>query len=350
MKHFYSFITLLFISLNIYSQATDFVTGLSQPQDLLVYEGELYISERNANRIIKVDLSESDPIPVVVLTAVQPWGLAIDGTELYFSQVQGLNKISKIDLSDPNSTPTVVIENVSSVFDIEIYENELYIAQFGLDRIIKVDISISNPPIVEVVNGIETPYALELVGDDLFIATYVEDKILKIDLTNPNPIAINVISNLLLPRGLAHRGYELHIAEAGQSNGQDRISKIDMRNTNPVRETVVNGLYNPTQGLEIYNDILYIAEDFKISKFELPPLSISDFDIEKISVYPNPASDFIQISGLKNPVNYSIYSISGSVLRKGVVEKSKKINVQNLAVGTYFIILDDSEIIKIVKE
>ncbi|PHS66913.1 MAG: hypothetical protein COB12_05645 [Flavobacterium sp.] len=350
MNHFYSFGIFLFVSLNIYSQATDFVTGLNQPQDLLVYEGELYISERNANRIIKVDLSVPDPIPEVVLSVVQPWGLAIDGTELYFSQVQGINTISKIDLSDPNPTPIVVVENVSSAFDLEMYGNELYIAQFGLDRIIKIDISILNPPIVEVINGIETPYALELVEDDLYIATYVEDKVLKIDLTDPNPIVINVISNLLLPIGLAHRGYELHIAEAGQSNGQDRISKIDMRNSNPVRETVVNGLYNPTQGLEIYNDVLYIAENFKISKFELPPLSISDFDKEKINVYPNPASDFIQISGLRNTVNYSIYSISGAILEKGIVKKNEKINVQDLSAGIYFLILNESKIIKVIKE
>ncbi|MCF6306577.1 MAG: T9SS type A sorting domain-containing protein [Flavobacteriaceae bacterium] len=351
MKYFYSFGVLLFISLNIHSQATDFVTGLNQPQDLLVYEGELYISERNANRIIKLDISVPDPIPEVVLSVVQPWGLAIDGTELYFSQVQGINKISKIDLSDPNPTPIVIVENVSSAFDLEMYGNELYIAQFGLDRIIKIDISIPNPPIVEVINGIETPYALELVEDDLFIATYVEDKVLKTDLTDPNPIAVNVISNLLLPRGLIHRGYELYIAEAGQSIGQDRISKIDMRNSNPVRETVVSGLYNPTQGLEIFNDILYIAEDFKISKFELPPLlSISNFDIEKITVHPNPASNFIQISGLITPVKYSIYSVSGAVLEKGIVKKNEKISLQDLSAGIYFLILNESKIIKVIKE
>ena len=351
MKHFYSFLILLFISLNIHSQATDFITGLSDPHDILLDGNILYIAESNAGRIKKVDLSQPNPIPEIVISGVPVvYGLALHGTELYFSQLNGQNKISKIELTDPNPTPIIVLENFTSAQDLLFYGDDLYIAQFGMDRIVKIDPSIPNPPIIEVITDFETPIALELVGDDLYIATYVEDKISKIDLTNPNPVAIDVITNLLLPVGLELRGNELYIAEAGQSIGQDRISKIDITNPNPVRETVVTGLYNPTKGLETYEDALYIAEDFKISKFELEPLSLDDFDLENISVYPNPTSNFIEFSGLTEPIPYSIYSISGGVLEKGIITKNKNVSLQNLATGTYFIILDAKEVIKIVKE
>lgn len=349
MKYLYSFVLLLFVSLNVHSQATDFITDLNDPQDMLLDGNMLYIVEADSSRIIKVDLSIPDPEPEVVITGLPIMrGIALNGTDLYFSQLNGQNKISKIDLTDPNPTPTIVLENFITAQDLVFYGDDLYIAQFGLDRIVKIDTSIPNPPIVEVAGGIETPIALELVGDDLYIATWGEDKVFKIDLTNPNPPVIQVIANLLLPVGLTHRGNELYIAEAGQSIGSDRISKINI--TNPVRTTVVDGLYNPTKGLEIYNDVLYIAENFKISKFELPPLSIDDLNIENILAYPNPTFDYVEISGLINPENYKIYSISGAVLGMGVVAENEKISVKHLSAGVYFLVLDDTKVLKIVKK
>jgi len=349
MRHFHSFVLLLFVSSSIYSQATDFITGLNNPHEILLDGNILYIAEADASRIIKVDLSDPNPEIEVVISGIPvTYGLAINGTELYFSQLNGQNRISKIDLLDPNPTPTVILENFTQAIDLEFYEDELYIAQLGLHRIVKIDPSIPNPPIIEVINGFEAPYALELIGDDLYVATYVADKISKIDLTNPNPVAIDVITNLLLPVGIKHRGNELYIAEAGQSIGNDRISKIDI--TNPIRTTVVGGLYNPTSGLEIFNDVLYIAENFKISSFGLPPLSTDDFDAVTIVAHPNPTSDYVKISGLTDSVNYKIYSISGTVLGTGVVANNEKISVQYLSAGTYFLVLDDSKVIKIVKK
>ncbi|HAV53461.1 MAG: hypothetical protein CL527_06545 [Aequorivita sp.] len=351
MKHLYLFAVLLLINLNSYAQATDFLTGLHQPTDILLHDNILYIAETNAGRIIKVDLSIPDPQPEVVINGIPVVaGLAIKGTELYFSQLNGQNSISKIELTDPNPTPTVILENFVTAHDIAFYGNELYIAQFGLDRIVKINPNIPNPPIVEVITNFETPIALELIGDELYIATYIQNKISKINLTSPNPAPIDVITNLSLPVGLEHRRNELYIAEAGQRIYEDRISKIDIRDSNPVRQTVVSGLYNPTRGLEIYEDVLYIAEDFKISSFGLPPLSTEEFNIENIITYPNPTPDYVKITGLKMPVNYRIYNTFGSILKQGLVADGEELNLKPLLKGMYILILDDTTVIKILKK
>ena len=226
----------------------------------------------------------------------------------------------------------------------------MYIAQFGSHRIVKIDPSIPNPPIVEVITDYDTPRAFELIGDDLYVVGWASDKISRIDLTDPNPVAIDVITNLLLPVGIKHRGNELYIAEAGQSIGQDRVSKIDITSTNPTRITVVDGLYNPTQGLEIYNDVLYISEDFKISSFELPPLSTDDFNSDNFVAHPNPTDDFVNISGLTETVNFKIYNMAGTVLGTGEVGINERISVRSLSAGIYYLILKDSQVIKIVKK
>lgn len=342
---------LLCISLNVHSQATDYVTGLYGPQDIVVDGNTLYIAESNASRIVKVDLSVPDPEPEVVISGIpQVYGLALKGTELYYSQLNGENRISKIDLSQPNPTPTVLLENFGSAHDLLFYGNDLYIAQFNQHKIVKLKTSVLNPSVEEVVDGITSPIAMELVGDDLYVATWVQNKVLKIDLSSSHPIAVEVIRGLSLPVGLVHRRNELYIAEAGQRIGEDRISKIDINSPNPRRETVVDGLYNPTKGLEIYEDVLYIAEDFKISSFGLPLLSVAHFKDNAISISPNPTPESVTISGLKRPVNYSIHGISGARIGGGRVANNERIPLQNLSAGTYILKMENGTVRKIIKE
>jgi len=81
-----------------------------------------------------------------------------------------------------------------------------------------------------------------------------------------------------------------------------------------------------------------------------PGLSIDDISEETFILYPNPTSDYVKISGLTDSVNYKIYSISGTVLGTGVVANNEKISVQSLSAGTYFLVLEDSQVIKIVKK
>lgn len=350
MRHFYSFVLLLFVGLNVQAQATDFVTGLSNPHALLVYEDVLYFTETNGNRIRKIDLTDQNPVPELVVSGIpSPYGLARWGTELFFAHGPGFDKISKIDITDPNPTPTLVAQNLDFPIGLEARGRDLYIAEFHGARISKIDVSLPNPTVVEVISGVDGPYGLEVVGDDLFISSWAEDKVLKVDVTDPNPTLTEVIAFLDLPVGLKRYGTYLLIAEAGESIGQDIISKIDRTLQNPTSTTLVSGLYNPTSGLEVHGMVLYIAEDFKISIFDLP-LSTDEFDLKNVSVLPNPTSDSITISGLTDRMGYTIYDISGTVLDKGVVASDEEINVQQLSTGLYFLILNNTTVKKFVKK
>ena len=351
MNKFYYFAIILFYSFGIHAQATDFVTGLNNPRDMLLDGSTLYVAESYAGRIIKLDLLQSNPEPEVVVSGIPLVnGMALRGTELYFSQLNGYNKLSKIDLTDPNPSPIVILEDFISAMDLEFYGDYLYISQFALDRIVKIDPSIPNPPIIEVVTGVETAHDLEIVGDEMYVVVWAYNKISKIDLTVQDPILVDVKTNLSLAVGMKLRSNELYIAEAGQSIGDDRVSMIDITQTNPVRETIVTGLYNPTQGLEIYNDVLYIAEDFKISKFELSPLAVAEYKISHINVYPNPSSDFIRLSGLPKQIPYSLYSLSGTFIKSGLVEDGDNINIKDLSAGTYLLVLDKTWVVRVLKE
>ena len=65
------------------------------------------------------------------------------------------------------------------------------------------------------------------------------------------------------------------------------------------------------------------------------PLSIPRNDIESISIYPNPANDYLH---LNEKHSYEVFNIMGQKMLNG---NSKKIDVSNLNAGVYIISIDN---------
>jgi len=61
--------------------------------------------------------------------------------------------------------------------------------------------------------------------------------------------------------------------------------------------------------------------------------------IVKISVYPNPTTDYIKISNLeKEPLTYSLYNTQGLLVKKGeFYDTHNSFSVQTLLTGNYFL-------------
>ena len=87
--------------------------------------------------------------------------------------------------------------------------------------------------------------------------------------------------------------------------------------------------------------------------FGLPEvLSTEENEIiaNKLTVYPNPSSDFIKINGLTEIENYGIYNVLGAQMLKGSVSNNQEINIQDLTNGLYFLKFENRNTIKFVKE
>ncbi len=75
---------------------------------------------------------------------------------------------------------------------------------------------------------------------------------------------------------------------------------------------------------------------------EIPPIDT------EITVYPNPADDFIMIS-VKQPTHYTISDIFGKTILNGVIPSdNQQINIENLPDGMYFVNINN-QIVKIIK-
>lgn len=64
-------------------------------------------------------------------------------------------------------------------------------------------------------------------------------------------------------------------------------------------------------------------------------LGITEKELSQIAIYPNPASDFITISGMKDVNSVKIYSLDGKLLL--VEKKVDKINISKLSPGMYLL-------------
>lgn len=79
-------------------------------------------------------------------------------------------------------------------------------------------------------------------------------------------------------------------------------------------------------------------------------LGVSTVNKKNAGIYPNPASDFIQIDSPENVKEVNIYSASG---QKVMTTQATKINIQSLSSGVYFVeikTLNNSVIHKMIKK
>ncbi|MEO9571546.1 MAG: T9SS type A sorting domain-containing protein [Polaribacter sp.] len=111
--------------------------------------------------------------------------------------------------------------------------------------------------------------------------------------------------------------------------------------TEPVTTLTFTPLSVPGSG---YQSITFTDGDSVLGIEDMYPT------VSNIRVYPNPASDFIQVSGLATTVDYTIYSVLGSEVGSGTIFKNEKIQISNLINGIYFLKLANGNMLKFIKK
>ncbi|WP_407557225.1 FG-GAP-like repeat-containing protein [Winogradskyella sp. 4-2091] len=92
------------------------------------------------------------------------------------------------------------------------------------------------------------------------------------------------------------------------------------------------------------NDALNYFENQKVV------LSIPVSELEKVSIFPNPTTDFLNFEGFDTSMNVTVFDALGKQVLIKTISNSEKLDVSQLAAGIYTIKLNDKFSTKFIKE
>lgn len=87
------------------------------------------------------------------------------------------------------------------------------------------------------------------------------------------------------------------------------------------------------------------VEDYTL---EIGTLATVDTAVSNVRVYPNPATDVLNVSKVSNNATYSIYNVAGQIVAKGKIADNK-VQVAKLQAGVYIISVEDNGNVEKVK-
>lgn len=80
-------------------------------------------------------------------------------------------------------------------------------------------------------------------------------------------------------------------------------------------------------------------------------LSVADFDLNSgFKIYPNPATNSINITGLSAAENYTMYNVLGVKVKSGTIHNNESILIEDLQEGLYYLNLDSGTTKKFIKK
>lgn len=137
------------------------------------------------------------------------------------------------------------------------------------------------------------------------------------------------------------------------SFSDSNIANLDLRNGNNtnlnlfINYTSLNCIsvddvdYATNNWPDVLDDVIYSAD--------CSTLSTNNFQRQSLKLYPNPSSEFLQISGLKQHVPYSIFNMYGKILDSGILQPYKKMSIHKLDTGLYFLRINHTTTFKFIK-
>lgn len=353
MKFIYITIPFFFLSFNlIIGQQIEPIVVNKYHLGLAHKNNNLYFLEPTYLKISKFNVTTSTLSDVITQTIVSGRSIAINGNYLYFTvyvdgYVPGITPnrsfIYKIDITSTTPTRILILETFDPV-KLAFNNNNLYLLHFYSDAITKIDVTANTPSLSTVVDGIYRPESLVFKDGYMYVAE-TPNKIIKIDITSPTiQSTFMELDDSFTISSLALKDNDLYI---GCYSG---IYKTTITQSNPILEDVyteMNGINN----ILFINDDLYFDDLDNIYKLDINSLSINNNKLShKITLHPNPSSEFIQLSGLTKTKKYTIYNVLGVKIQSGSVSNNEKIEVKTLSKGLYLLKFDNANTIKFIKK
>ncbi|WP_299213936.1 T9SS type A sorting domain-containing protein [uncultured Aquimarina sp.] len=363
----YTFYLLFFLCISVISEAQTVYTNAFAgdfPTTIVLVGNTLYVGEFNTGEVSKIDIRDSNPVPVTVATGwapgTGPWKMTYDdvNNDLYVGTFTEVRKVD-LDLSLPIVSEDFSVTGISD--GLTLHNNILYKATTG--SLYTIDLSVGpssySSVYTDTTNNIGdiTFYNNELYYASDSDGSGIRSSIYKLDLETSNP------SQVLIATGFPGTIQKIHVVDdllyisvEGQSN--HAIAKIDLTETVfPIDFTlVIPGLAAGSLGLANQNNTFYATIGTQlIITFEDETLEVEDvLNESKINVYPNPVGDYVYLNNFPDTKNeVVVYDVNGEKVLSLSNVVSNTIDVSLLSKGLYFMNITSgskSKIVRLVKK
>ncbi|WP_417201050.1 T9SS type A sorting domain-containing protein [Bizionia sp.] len=132
------------------------------------------------------------------------------------------------------------------------------------------------------------------------------------------------------------------------------IANLDLRNGNNTNLDLT--IYYTNLNCISVDDIDYATNNWPdvvddvVYSTDCSTLTLNEIQTESLKLYPNPSSEFLQISGLQQNVNYSILDFQGKQMQSGTLIPQENITINSLQSGLYFLRIDSGTNFKFIKK
>gem|GEM_PF-4074396 len=330
-----------------YSQVVDIVSDLDLPTDLAFDGNILYFSDQGSGQIARFDTGTPSAEPEIVISNIgKPTSITLYGGYLYYSDYQS-SQLMRIALDDPNPVAEIVAEFTTPVSFMNVKGHELYFTRGDVSKILKMDLEIGASSITDIWTGTNQHITgLAFHNETLYFGSYFTGSIYRMDISNPNTVPVVAYSGFNGVNGITVTGDELF----GCASETNRIVKVNLLQFGSPAVEVVSGLSRPI-AVAFHENETYFTQIWggKVSKLG-GFLSAGQPVISSIALFPNPATDRLQIAGIASSQHCQVYNAVGQTILSGNISEADALSVTSLPVGTYSIRLEDGRASNFVKK
>jgi len=116
--------------------------------------------------------------------------------------------------------------------------------------------------------------------------------------------------------------------------------------TDPQTGSQCYSSYCDSLGMDSLGNLIYKGQltGFELVVLNPATIGVGENVLEQVRPFPNPASEFVQISGLNEAVDYRLIDGFGRTVAEGRVDTNGRIDVQSFAAGIYVLQLNDGSV------
>src|SRR5690606_2694723 len=333
---------------------------------------ELYVNDNNLSTI---DLSSNVDLHTLFCSRNMLTTLDVSNNTALISLQCDDNQLTTLDISNNtslmalychiNSITALDVGNNTALQNLSVRENQLTTLDVSNNTsLIRLICSVNNLTTLDVSNN--TALTLLECGETGLSTLDVSNNtaLVHLDCRSNNLTTLDVSNNTALDRLDCYFNNLTELDLSANTNltvlwcSNNDLTSLNVANGSNENITYFNATANPDLTCIQVDDAAYASTNWtnidSTTSFseDCSTMSVTDFNVESIAVYPNPASSIVHVKHNGNINDYSITSITGQLIKKGALVSS--INLAQLQKGIYFLSLyaiDGHKIIKkVIKE